>query len=66
MGAKKYENLDVVNALWSIVKQNTGLYQSDFKFDKEKILQGVQSGSEKDRNLIWLSRSCGTCCFPGM
>ena len=63
MGAKKYENLDVVNALWSIVKQNTGLYQSDFKFDKEKILQGVQSGSEKDRNLIWLSRSCGTCCF---
>lgn len=55
----KFENVNVVESLRAIMKQNTAHYQSDFELD-EKIIRAAVDSTEK--NLLWFSRPSGTFC----
>ena len=59
----KFENVDVLDALEQIMRQNTAFYQSDFQIDKEIIQQAAASDRAEDRALLWMSRPSGTYCF---
>ncbi|MCE4768793.1 hypothetical protein LV595_19520 [Clostridioides difficile] len=60
---QRFDNVDVLAALNAIMKQNTGFYQSDFKYDKEIIARAAASPDAADKTLLWLSRPSGTHCF---
>ena len=60
---QKFENVDILACLDAVMKQNTGLYQSDFEIDKEIIHKAAASPDREDRTLLWLSRPSGTHCF---
>ena len=60
---QRFDNVDVLAALNTIMKQNTGFYQSDFKYDKEIIARAAASPDAADKTLLWLSRPSGTHCF---
>lgn len=59
----KFENVDVMDALYSILQQNTKFYRTDFRYDVEKICKSCESEEYEDKRFIWLSRRCGTYCF---
>lgn len=59
----KFENVDVIDALYSILLQNTKFYRTDFRYDVEKICKSYESKEYEDKRFIWLSRRCGTYCF---
>ena len=59
----KYENVDVIAALESVMKLNTKHYQNDFEIDKRIIMRAALSEQPEDKNLLWLSRPSGTECF---
>lgn len=58
-----FQNVDVLETLQKIVEHNTSYYQTDFQYDKEKLLEaaGDRNGY---RQFLWLSRESGTWCFP--
>ena len=60
---QRFDNVDVLASLNAIMKQNTGFYQSDFKYDKESIARAAASLDAADKTLLWLSRPSGTHCF---
>ncbi len=60
---QRFDNVDVLASLNAIMKQNTGFYQSDFKYDKEIITKAAASPDAADKMLLWLSRPSGTHCF---
>ena len=60
---QKFENVDILACLDTVMKQNTGFYQSDFEIDKEIIHKAAASPDREDRTLLWLSRPSGTHCF---
>lgn len=55
----KFENVDVVESLRAIMKQNTAHYQNDFELDEKIMRAAVES---TDKNLLWFSRPSGTFC----
>lgn len=59
---KRFINVDVVDFLENIMRNNTEHYQSDFELDKETIFKSATSKREEDKALLWLSRACGTQC----
>ena len=62
MSLKKFENVDVVDTLRSIMKQNTVYYQSDFQYDAEMFQTAATSTERGQKTFLWLSRPCGTFC----
>ena len=46
----KFENVNVVESLRAIMKQNTAHYQSDLDIDEKIIRAAVES---TDKNLLW-------------
>lgn len=63
MNPQRFENVNLLDALRSVMAQNTAFYQTDFRFDEEIIWRGALSASQKDKSLIWFSRPSGTHCF---
>lgn len=59
----KFENMDVIAFLGTVMNQNTGFYQQDFEVDKKTIAEAALSSNPVDRILVWASRPCGTECF---
>ena len=59
MGAK-FEGVDVLDFLGQIVDLHTQHYKDDFELDKELISKLALSGNPEDRQLLWMSRPCGT------
>lgn len=58
----KFENVDIVDSLDAIMRQNTAFYQSDFEIDKEIIQRAAASPAVWDKRILWLSRPSGTQC----
>ncbi len=59
----KFEHINILESLNSILQINTKYYSSDFQYDKEILTYAVaqQQGS---KTFLWMSRSHGTWCFP--
>lgn len=55
-------NVDVLETLQKIMEQNTDYYQSDFRYDVEK-LRNAAADRNAERRFFWMSRSGGTWCF---
>ena len=60
---QKFENMDVIAALETIMHQNTAYYQSDFAYDIKMMREAARSDQPEDKLLLWLSRPSGTFCF---
>lgn len=56
----KFENVNVMAALRSIMKQNTAYFQGDLEYDRKFIQECAKSGNADDKVLLWLSRESGT------
>jgi len=55
-------NVDVLETLQKIMEQNTDYYQSDFRYDVEK-LRSSAADRNAERRFFWMSRGGGTWCF---
>jgi hypothetical protein len=55
-------NVDVLKTLQKIMEQNTDYYQSDFRYDVEKM-RAAAADCNAERRFFWMSRSGGTWCF---
>lgn len=60
---KKFENVDVIDTLRKIMLHNTRHYQTDFEYDIRMLTGAVQSNAA-GQSFLWMSRDCGTWCFP--
>ena len=54
MPLKKFGNVDVVETLRSIMKQNTVYYQSDFQYDAEMFQTAAMSTERGQKTFLWL------------
>ena len=63
MKGLKFENADILHILEQIMELHTLHYKEDFDKDKVLICKLAGSSREEDRNLLWMSRTCGTYCF---
>lgn len=59
----KFMDVDLIDSLTAIMRQNTGFYQSDFEMDKRILEKAISEPETMDRTFLWLSRPCGTYCF---
>lgn len=55
-------NVDVLETLKKIMEQNTDYYQSDFRYDAEKLREAA-ADRNAERRFFWMSRGGGTWCF---
>ncbi|QOX64415.1 hypothetical protein FRZ06_14220 [Anoxybacterium hadale] len=55
-------NVNVLETLQRIMEKNTDYYQSDFRYDVEK-LRAAAADRNAERHFFWMSRSGGTWCF---
>ena len=55
-------NVNVLETLQKIMEQNTDYYQSDFRYDAEKLREAAADRNAQ-RHFFWMSRSGGTWCF---
>ncbi len=60
---KKFENVDVLDALQRIMQQNTAYYRNDFDIDKQILTRAAQSSRPEDKAYLWMSRPAGTHCL---
>lgn len=60
---RKYENVDLLASLSSIMRHNTAHYQSDIEYDKDTIKPGAVSNNPENKRFLWMSRPSGTNCF---
>lgn len=63
MTTVKFESVDVLDFLGQVVELHTQHYKDDFELDKELIQNLAACGSQKDEQLLWMSRTCGTYCL---
>ena len=63
MNGLKFEDVDVLHTLAQIVEIHTRHYREDFDQAKELIRHMAESLEGEDRNLLWMSRTCGTYCL---
>lgn len=61
---RKFLDVDILPALQDIMERITESYQSDFEYDKEKIIRYAQNPDYGDEVLLWMARSSGTWCLP--
>lgn len=59
----KFENVDIIGVLRKIMEHNTEHYRTDFDYDV-KMLEHAAADRQGGRGFLWLSRLCGTWCFP--
>ena len=60
---RKFEDVNILDALGAVVAKNTIGFQTDFYADIEHIEAAAQSQHLEDKNILWLSRRNGTECF---
>lgn len=58
----KYKNVDILKTLEIIAAGNTHYYISDFNLDKKILVKNAIK--EHPETMLWMSRNCGTWCFP--
>jgi len=60
MARVRFEDVDLLGALSRIVDLHTQHYKEDFDLDKELISKLAVSDRSEDKQLLWMSRPCGT------
>ena len=60
MAGVRFENVELLGALSRIVDLHTQHYKEDFDLDKELISKLAVSDRSEDKQLLWMSRPCGT------
>ena len=60
MARVRFEDVDLLGALSRIVDLHTQHYKEDFDLDKELISKLAVSERSEDKQLLWMSRPCGT------
>ena len=60
MAGVRFEDVDLLGALSRIVDLHTQHYKDDFDLDKELISKLAVSDRSEDKQLLWMSRPCGT------
>ena len=60
MAGVSFEDVDLLGALSRIVDLHTQHYKEDFDLDKELISKLAVSERSEDKQLLWMSRPCGT------
>lgn len=60
---RKYEDVDIVATLGTILEINTEYYKSDFQYDIDAFKKAAVSSDADNKRLIWMSRQSGTECF---
>lgn len=58
-----FEGVDVIATLKKIMEHNTDFYQTDFRYDVEKLREAAEDRGGY-RSFFWLTRKNGTWCFP--
>lgn len=58
-----FQNVDVPATLRKIMELNTDFYQTDFRYDVEKLREAAEDRGGY-RNFFWLTRKSGTWSFP--
>lgn len=58
---KKFEDINILQALEQIVRLNTKFYAEDFRHDRDTLRKAAASSSGI---LLWMSRESGTYLFP--
>lgn len=59
----KYKNVDILKTLEIIAAGNTHHYlQNDFELDKKIFIENAKK--KHPETMLWMSRDCGTWCFP--
>ena len=61
---RRYESVDIVAALGTVVELNTEHYKSDFKYDVDMFKAAARNPDGENNRLLWMSRQSGTWCFP--
>ena len=61
---RKYENVDIIATLGAVMELHTEHYKSDFQYDIKMFSEAAQNPTAENTHLLWLSRHCGTECFP--
>lgn len=54
--------IDLIPFLDDIVQRNTESYQTDFRYDLERLKDAVHAADPEDRTFYWMSRPHGTWC----
>jgi len=60
---KKFENVELIDALRKIMVHNTRFYQSDFRYDIRNLTDAAEYKSA-NKSFLWISRDAGTWCLP--
>ena len=60
MAGVRFEDVELLGALSRIVDLHTQHYKEDFDLDKELISKLAVSDRSEDKQLLWMSRPCGT------
>lgn len=63
MPATVFKDVDIMDTLGQIMELHTRHYKEDFELDKKLILTFALSERAEDKNLLWMSRPCGTYTF---
>lgn len=58
-----FQDVDVLETLRKIMEHNTSFCQTDFGYDREMLLEAARD-RDAPRDFVWMSRECGTWCFP--
>ena len=60
MAGVRFEDVDLLGALSRVVDLHTQHYKEDFDLDKELISKLAVSDRSEDKQILWMSRPCGT------
>lgn len=55
-------NIELIPFLTQVVQRNTHSYQSDFRYDLERLKEAAKETNMEDRVFYWMSRPHGTWC----
>ncbi|GEM_PF-583700 len=61
-GNASFLNVDVLETLRKIMEHNTDYYQTDFRYDVEKLWEAA-TDRNAEKHFFWMSRGSGTWCF---
>lgn len=59
-----FRNIDLFAVLEEIMNQNTAFYICDLDIDKEILKRAAKKSDKEDKVFLWISRPCGTNCYP--
>lgn len=63
MNTVKFIGVNLFSFMGNVVEKHVKYYQSDFKIDKETLVEAVFSKEQNNKTFVWLCRESGTWCL---